>query len=250
MVIFYKGLIDIWSESSPDDLSILFSDRLTYASPLLDTGRINDVDFTNSIDAAKKVFKLFEKERKGDDIECAGASSEAVIEFIREGLHKNDRFRNAVLKWILKPSFEYTQLPLPPRGGGTGWGGQCPLCASPANMAIVYTPENETSEHRLLSCCFCGYRWRYPLTGCPSCGNEKPERFGFFVGDSARDQCVRAVSCEECKTYLKTVFIGCRSDKKRPADLDMDIEDVATLHIDMMANQRGYTNCVESRVLK
>ncbi|MEK6583756.1 MAG: hypothetical protein AABY66_02770, partial [Nitrospirota bacterium] len=177
MVIFYKGLIDIWSESSPDDLSILFSDRLTYSSPLLDTGRINDVDFTNSIDTAKKVFKLFEKERKGDDIECAGASQEAVIEFIREGLHKNDRFRNAVLKWILKPSFEYPQLRLPPRGGGTGWGGQCPLCASPANMAIVYTPEvvaadfslrpksNETTEHRLLSCCFCGYRWRYPLTG-------------------------------------------------------------------------------------
>ncbi|MEK6560520.1 MAG: hypothetical protein AABZ07_02195, partial [Nitrospirota bacterium] len=92
---FYKGLIDIWSESSPDDLSILFSHRSTYSSPLLDTGRINDVDFTNSIDTAKKVFKLFEKERKGDDIECAGASQEAVIEFIREGLHKNDRFRNA-----------------------------------------------------------------------------------------------------------------------------------------------------------
>ena len=247
MVSFYKGLIDIWSESSPDDLSILFSDRLTYSSPLLDTGRVNDVDFTNSIDAAKKVFKLFEKERKGDDIGCAGASQEAVVEFIREGLHKNDRFRNAVLKWILKPSFEYTISKL---RGGTGWGGQCPLCASPANMAIVYTPENETAEQRLLSCCFCGYRWRCPLTGCPSCGNEKPERFGFFVGDSARDQCVRAVSCEECKTYLKTVFIGCRSDKKRPADLDMDIEDVATLHLDMMANQRGYTNCVESRVLK
>ncbi len=243
MVSFYKGLIDIWSNAFPDDLSILFSARL------LDTGRIKEVDFTNSVGTARKVFKLFEKTKKGDDIECAGASAEAVLEFIREGMSKNDRFRNAVLKWILKPSFEYTisklkkmddELPLPPRGGGTGWGGQCPLCASPANMAIVYTPENEAAEQRLLSCCFCGYRWCYPLTGCPSCGNEKPERFGFFVGDSARDQCVRALSCEECRTYIKTVFISCRSDKKKPADLDMDIEDVATMNLDIMADQRGF----------
>ena len=86
------------------------------------------------------------------------------------------------------------------------------------------------------------------MTGCPACGNDSPEKFGFFVGDSSpketpketNDQGVRAVSCEECKTYLKTIFIGCRGDNRAPEDLDMDIEDVATLHLDIIANQRGY----------
>ena len=79
------------------------------------------------------------------------------------------------------------------------------------------------------------------MTGCPSCCNSRPERFGLIVGDSVRDQFVRAVSCEACQTYLKTVFTGCRSDRKKPADLDMDIEDVATLNLDIMADQRGFT---------
>ena len=247
MVLFYKGLLDIWGSSSPDDLSDLFRAASTFSQKgeseilyLIDTGRINDLDLTNSIDSAMKVFKLFEENKKGDNIMgCAGSSSDAVIEFIRNGLSKDDRFRNAVLKWILKPSFEYTLelLNIEALAGQ----GRCPLCASPPAMAIVFKPDTGTSEQRLLSCCFCTYRWHYPMTGCPSCGNARPERFGLIVGDSVRDQCVRAVSCEECHTYLKTVFTGCRSDRKRPDDLDMDIEDVATLNLDIMADQRGFT---------
>ena len=228
MVVFYKGLLDIWSASSPDDLSALFNVPA------------KDPDFTNSIDIAQKVFKLFEKNRQGDNIMgCAGSSSDAVLEFIKHGLSKDDKFKNALLKWILKPSFEYTlgKLNIETRFGNE----RCPLCASPPSMAIVFTPENGTSEQRLLSCCFCTYRWQYHLTGCPSCGNTRPERFGLIVGDSVRDQCVRAVSCEECHTYIKTVFTGCRSDRKRPDELDMDIEDVATLNLDIMADQRGFT---------
>ncbi len=258
MVLFYKGLLDIWSGACPDDLSALFKAPSTLSHKgalesvcMMDTGGIKDLDLTHSVDTAMKVFKLFQENKQGDSIMgCSGSSSEAVLEFIREGLSKDDRFRNALLKWILKPSFEnmivslnadgrfpqprpYNECSLAER--------RCPLCASPPAMAMVYTPEGMTAEQRLLSCYFCTYRWHSPLTGCPSCGNERPERFGLIVGDSVRDQCVRAVSCEECHTYLKTVFTGCRSDKKKPDDLDMDIEDVATLNLDMMADQRGYT---------
>lgn len=231
MVLFYKGLLDIWSSSSPDDLSALFR------SP----SEIKDLNLTHSVDTAMMVFRLFEekKQQGGSIMGCSGASSEAVKEFIRDGLSKEDRFKNAVLKWILKPSFESTIAKL--NVGNIPGKGRCPLCVSPPAMAIVFTPERENSEQRLLSCCFCTYRWQYPLAGCPFCGNPRQERFGLIVGDSVRDQCVRAVSCEECRTYLKTVFTGCRSDKKRPDELDMDIEDVATLNLDIMADQRGFT---------
>ncbi|MCC6544488.1 MAG: formate dehydrogenase accessory protein FdhE [Nitrospirae bacterium] len=247
MVVFYKGLLDIWSAYSPDDLSALFETSAALSPKgeserihLLDTTRISELKLTSSINIAKDVFKLFETcMGGGKEIGCSGSSSDAVQEFISQGLLKEDKFKNALLKWILKPSFENTlkKLNLEISSGK----GICPLCSSPPAMAIVFTPEDETYEQRLLSCCFCAYRWHYPMTGCPSCGNSSPERFGLIVGDSVRDQCVRAVSCEECKTYLKTVFTGCRSDKKRPDDLDMEIEDVATLNLDIMADQRGFT---------
>lgn len=252
MVIFYKGLLDIWGDSSPDDLSGLFRRSSTSAmdgdskgSYLMNRAGINDLELSNSVDVAKRVFKLFETKMPKNDITgCAGSSSEAVIEFIRNGLGKDDKFKNVMLKWILKPSFEYTleKMNLETVSGK----GECPLCASPPAMAIVFTPENGTSEQRLLSCCFCTYRWSYPMKGCPSCGNARLEHFGLIVGDSVRDQCVRAVSCEKCHTYLKTVFTGCRNDRKKPEDLDMDIEDVATLNLDIMADQRGYTALCQS----
>ena len=247
MVAFYKGLLDIWSAYPPDDLSALFKAPAAFSQTgesemlyLLDTARIGDLDLTSSVYIAQDVFRLFEANMKGDKVTgCTGSSSDAVIEFIREGLSKDDKFKNGLLKWILKPSLENTLGKLNLK---TSFGkGRCPLCASPPAMAIVFTPEKGTAEQRLLSCCFCTYRWRFPMTGCPSCGNARPERFGLIVGDSVRDQCVRAVSCEECHTYLKTVFTGCRSDRKRPDELDMDIEDVATLNLDIMADQRGFT---------
>ena len=267
MILFYKGLIDIWGEASPDDLSPLFPPLTQVSPPFLKGGegglkcmlkkdKIKALDFTNSISAAKKIFKLFEQEKKDADIECAGASPNAIIEFIKNGLASEERHKNAILKWILKPSFEHTlppsfisPLPFGERERVRGCvGGICPLCASPPGMALVFTAGQQTPEQRILSCCFCGYRWPYPMTGCPACGNDSPEKFGFFVGDSSPketpkeicDQGVRAVSCEECKTYLKTIFIGCRGDNRAPEDLDMDIEDVATLHLDIIANQRGY----------
>ncbi len=248
MALFYKGLLDIWSASQPDDLSVMFKIQEAMSpgrdeehSCLFDAGMIMDPDFNNSIKIAMKVFELFGENRQGDNksIGCAGSSADAVREFIREGLSKEDRFKNAVLKWSLKPSFESTIARL--RIKSTGGKGRCPLCASPPAMSIVFTPENETSERRLLSCCFCTYRWQFPVTCCPYCSNQRPERFGLIVGDSVRDQCVRAVSCEECHTYLKTVFTGCRSDRKKADDLDMDVEDVATLNLDIMADQRGFS---------
>ena len=126
--------------------------------------------------------------------------------------------------------------------GGDPWDvGRCPICYSPPGMAQIGRMTQEGTEQRYLSCCFCGYRWLFDRFACPGCGNDKPEKLGFFVGESGCDQGTRAVSCEECKTYIKTIFITCCEDSKIPMDLDMDIEDVATIPLDIIADQRGYT---------
>lgn len=240
MIGFYKGLIDIWDESLPDDLSPLFSvERFSRGSSLLDRKRIESMDFTNTIDTAGKVFRLIEKYERGESGLFAEASVKEIDEFIKGGLSSEERFKNAILKWALKPSFSYTIGKM--SVDTASWKkGRCPLCDSPPGMAIVDTIQGEKSEQRFLSCCFCSYRWLFDRVACPACANNRPERFGFFAGGSGCEQGAKAISCEECKTYIKTVFIRYRNNGRRAADLEMDIEDVVTIPLDLIANQRGY----------
>ncbi len=240
MIGFYKDLIDIWDESLPDDLLPLFSiERFAIGSSLLDNKRIKEIEFKNAIDTAGKVLRLIEKYKREESVSFAGKSVKEIDEFIKVGLFSEERFRNAILKWTLKPSFSYTIGKF--SVDTTSWKkGRCPLCEAPPGMAIVDAIHGEKSEQRHLSCCFCNYRWLFDRVACPACANNRPERFGFFAGGSGCEQGARAISCEECKTYIKTVFIRYRDDGKVAADLDMDIEDVVTIPLDIIANQHGY----------
>lgn len=246
---FYKGLIDIWDESLPDDLLPLFSiERFSRGSSLLDRKRIKEMDFNNTIDTARKVLRLIEKYKREESVFFAGTSEKEVDEFIKGGLSSEERFRNAILKWTLKPSFSYTIGKI--IVDTTSWKkGGCPLCGSPPGMVIVDAIMGEKSEQRYLSCCFCSYRWLFDRIACPACANNRPEKFGFFAGGSGCKEGEKAISCEECKTYIKTVFIRCRDDGRVVADLDMDIEDVATIPLDIIANQRGYRALCLSQAL-
>ena len=265
MTGLYKGLIEIWDEADPDDLSPLFSkehenppplnplpqgEGRLEGVPLFNKNRIGDIDFTNSVSTAKKIINLIEKENKETAVVNKDLLMKEIEDFIREGLYRDERYKNVVLKWILKPSFLYTLSRV--KIDTSSWeDGRCPVCYSPPYMAIVDKVIAETedivkkeltgrTQLRCLSCCFCGYRWLYHLTGCPACGNNKPGKLGFFSDGSDCEQGTRAISCEECKTYIKTVFINCRTDGRGREELDMDIEDVVTIPLDMIAHQRGY----------
>ncbi len=258
MIDFYKGLIDIWGNAQPDNLSALFSaERLSKGLYMLDEEKIEDVDFTNSAETARRIFRLLEQQKKGETTAVDGLSGGDITDFIKDGLYKEDRFNNAVLKWILKPSFNAMKETLHSlfEKGGSGriWNaGRCPVCYSLPGMALVDAMTLGTElnsvpkEQRFLSCCFCGYLWLFDRVACPACGDNRPEKHGFFVGEAGCEQGTRAISCEGCKTYVKTVFIGCRDDGKGVMDLDMDIEDVATLPLDIVANQRGYRALCQS----
>ena len=269
MTGLYKGLIEIWDEAEPDDLSPLFyisdetlmslrltkddenslslrervrvrvglfsDETISNGFPLFNKNRIGDTDFSNSVRIAEKIIRIIEKWKREEATDIKDLSMKQIEDFIREGLYRDEKYRNIVLKWILKPSFIYSLNKI--EIDASSWDvGRCPLCYSPSGMAIV----DGKIQQRYLSCCFCGFRWVCHLTGCPSCGNNKPEKLGFFSDGSDCEQGTRAISCEECKTYLKTVFINCRTDGRGREELDMDIEDVVTIPLDMIAHQRGY----------
>jgi FdhE protein len=109
-----------------------------------------------------------------------------------------------------------------------GWQeGFCPVCGSRAGMAELVGEEGRRS----LCCSACAFRWPYKRLQCPFCGNDDLEKLAYFV---AGDGPTRVDSCKLCSRYIKT-----RDSRKGNADVPLDVEDLLTMHLDLLAAREG-----------
>ncbi len=133
-----------------------------------------------------------------------------------------------VLEIPLKTALERVSSSLPPERFD-GWKeGYCPVCGSRAGMAELSGDEGK----RWLSCSACFFRWPYPRIQCPYCGNSDPETLSYFT---AGDGPTRVGVCRKCSRYLKT-----RDARLGNADVPLEAEDLATLHLDLLAGKEGF----------
>jgi FdhE protein len=68
---------------------------------------------------------------------------------------------------------------------------------------------------------------------CPFCGNDEQQALAYFTIEG--DERYRVDVCNVCKRYIKMVDF--RESKE---EANLDVEDIATLHLDMLANEEGY----------
>lgn len=110
-----------------------------------------------------------------------------------------------------------------------GWKeGYCPVCGSRAGMDELSGEEGR----RHLSCSACYFRWPYPRIRCPYCGNDDPDTVSYFT---AGEGPVRVGVCRKCSRYIKT-----RDARLGDASVPMEAEDLATLHLDLLAGREGF----------
>jgi FdhE protein len=107
--------------------------------------------------------------------------------------------------------------------------GYCPICSREPKIGEI----RDKNESRYLFCNQCGFEWKYLRVKCPFCGNEEQQSLAYFTIDG--DERYSVDVCNECKRYIKIVDFR---EAKQKADLD--VEDIATLHLDMLANDEGY----------
>jgi FdhE protein len=107
--------------------------------------------------------------------------------------------------------------------------GYCPVCGREPKIGEIRDEEGS----RYLFCNQCGFEWNYLRIKCPFCGNEEQQSLAYFTIEG--DERYRVDVCNECKRYIKIVDFR---EAKQKADLD--VEDIATLHLDMLANDEGY----------
>jgi FdhE protein len=111
-----------------------------------------------------------------------------------------------------------------------GWReGYCPICGREPKIGEI----REEGESRYLFCSQCGFEWPYDLIKCPFCGNEEQQTLAYFTVEG--DERYRVDVCNRCKRYIKMVDFRHTNEKA-----NLEVEDIATLHLDMLANDEGY----------
>lgn len=112
----------------------------------------------------------------------------------------------------------------------TGWAeGYCPICGKEPKIGEI----REEEGRRFLFCTQCGFEWRFMRIKCPFCGNEEQQTLAYFSIEG--EEKYRVDVCNECKRYIKTVDF-----RETKEEANLDVEDIATLHLDMLANEEGY----------
>lgn len=106
----------------------------------------------------------------------------------------------------------------------------CFICGAPASLGELQG--NEQAKH--LRCGQCGADWLFRRLQCIYCGNEDPFLLGILFPDGRREN-VRVDVCDKCHGYLKVLT---RFAPSSPEELA--VEDLSTLFLDFLAQERGY----------
>jgi FdhE protein len=168
------------------------------------------------------LLELFEHASNGD------------VEYITD-LSKKLRVKEDVLVFLtrnsLKPIFEaYANELKNYIDQERWWKGYCPICGSEPFMA-----ELKEDGARFLVCSSCNFEWRFNRLKCPFCENEDHEKLRYFYTEK-EGRSYRVDVCEKCKRYIKTVDTKELGDEAIPL-----LEDAGTLHLDILAQEEGYT---------
>jgi FdhE protein len=110
---------------------------------------------------------------------------------------------------------------------------RCSFCGGLPWVALRISPAPNEGAQRHLSCALCGGVENWGRVGCPNCGQEKPDALPVFQGD--RYPNARIETCTSCKVYLKSV------DLTQDAHAIPEVDDLASLALDLWADEEGYT---------
>jgi FdhE protein len=198
---YFLALLEIAEKRAPGETGEM-------ARKILD----GEIRFNDLIYESFNPLPLEEEEAAGEEEE---ASFDLVELFIEESL---------------RPALEKVAARYGDAVRKADWAeGYCPICGREPKIGEVRDEEGS----RYLFCNQCGFEWSYLRIKCPFCGNEEQQSLAYFTIEG--DERYRVDVCNECKRYIKIVDFR---EAKQKADLD--VEDIATLHLDMLANDEGY----------
>lgn len=107
---------------------------------------------------------------------------------------------------------------------------ECPVCGHKPSMAMLRKEDGA----RILQCSTCRTWWPYPRTRCAICMTTDQDKLEYFYAKDDKAHLVYV--CNNCQKYIKTTDL-----RETDRDIDLDVEDLATIELDFIAKDRGYT---------
>jgi FdhE protein len=108
----------------------------------------------------------------------------------------------------------------------------CPVCGSLPALSLL----KGEGGMRYSLCSYCGCQWRIDRLSCSVCGNKEQGSLQYFCAEG--EEAYRIDLCDNCHHYIKTI------DYRSLEESDPSLEDLTTLHLDVVATQKGYTRAV------
>jgi len=210
---YFHSLLSIAEKRIPEETEML-RQRMEDGSIL----------FEDMIGDVASEFSLLEAEKEGF---VGDSSPETDME------EEDDEAFNLIelfLEESLRPDLERIAEKYTAAIARSEWSeGYCPICGREPKIGEI----KENEEERFLFCHQCGFEWFFRRIKCPFCGNEEQHSLAFFTVEE--DERYRVDVCNECKRYIK--IIDFREETQKA---NMDVEDIATLHLDILASEEGY----------
>jgi len=119
----------------------------------------------------------------------------------------------------------------PDRGSGGRTGPRCPVCDG-APVVGVLREEGHGARRRLV-CGLCFTEWDYLRVVCVKCGEQRFEALPVFSAEQFPH--ARVDACDTCRSYLKTI------DATKDGRVVPVVDDLATIALDLWAQEQGYT---------
>lgn len=177
----------------------------------------------------KKIEENIDKKRIDLKALLKEGGGEQKVEGIAEKLGLDKKIFLFLILTSLKPSIETGVEKLSHEIKTETWmRGSCPVCGSLPHLSLL----KEEVGKRFLLCSHCGYQWRIDRMICPFCDNRDQESLQFFYAEEEKTH--RIDLCDKCHQYIKTI------DLRTIGETDFLLEDLATLHLDIVASQKGY----------
>jgi len=106
--------------------------------------------------------------------------------------------------------------------------GYCPVCGNRPVMSAF-----EADGKRFLTCSFCWHKWPVARLFCPFCENREPGSLHYLFSEDEKEY--RIDVCGRCNKYIKNVDTRIIS-----RFIYLPLEQIATLHLDIMAKEKGF----------
>jgi FdhE protein len=158
---------------------------------------------------------------------------EPIVENLEPGSEEEDQLDliDLFLEESLRPELESIAEKYRQAVDKSHWTeGYCPICGKEPKIGEI---RNGEEGERYLFCHQCGFKWYFRRIKCPFCGNEEQHSLAYFAVEG--EERYRVDVCNKCRRYIKMVDLPNASE-----EVDLDVEDIATLHLDMIAYDEGY----------